>query len=674
MTEFIKGDFDIAVIGMACRFPFADDISHFRDNIFSGRDCITRNAGASDENYISAYGKLENIYDFDNSFFGIKKEEACMSDPQQRIFLETVYSALADAGCTGNALTTGIFGGSDEFAYVWKRICRSSNSEEAFEKRSLLLSGSLTSYISYRLDLRGPSITMRTACSTSLTAVHYAMLSLLNYECDVCIAGGAAVTEEQEGYRISENTLSADGYTRSFSSKGTGFVPGSGAGAVVLKRLEDAIEDNDRIYAVIRGSAVTNDGSTKAGYTAPSIKGISSALKNAYVNSGISPDDVGYVECHGTGTVIGDAVEIQALDRIFSPERTSKCRVGSVKSNIGHTNMASGIASLIKAVFMVREGVFAPTLYCDEENACIGASKHIILSKERENWTAERRIAGVTAFGIGGTNCHVIVENYDAPEHHARKEYGISCVSADSISQLEHNEKTCVEFLSSEKDISFGDVMYSTMMREKSRRFRAFAVPGRGEGMCFSAPVDTDECDFEEIVFRVNDLEDASPEKIRELREVYPPFGEYYDEVYSSLTLPEENELYRKYAANISFCSAYLRCAGELVSGAGYSADTASGTELLPEKIKTESSVLEKYHEHYQQRNASYKEYDEEYFVTDITPGTESYVSSLLRTAGELWSHGCCEGGGIIDELTADASFVPVPFGFANKEYCYDEV
>ena len=355
MNQQVVRDMDIAVIGMAGRFPHAANIEEYWKNISEGKDCIDR-TGVKKENFVDAYGQLDDMYLFDAEFFGVNHSDAVCMDPQFRIVMECVYHGLEDAGYAQDIgdREIGLFLGADENYYVWNHYYSKKYSGQTFDRVSMFLQNTLASSISYKLDLQGPSMVMRAACATSLATVHYGIQSLLNYECNLAVAGGVNIREYDEGYQIVDGVSSSSGALRAYDENGDGYVPGNGMGVLVMKRAEDAIRDGDHIYALLKSSALVNDGSRKAGYHASSVQGEAEAMVKALELSGVSPEDIQYIEGHGTATPLGDRVEIQAIDRAYgSFTGNYQVEIGSVKSNIGHLNVAAGIAGLIKTILCV---------------------------------------------------------------------------------------------------------------------------------------------------------------------------------------------------------------------------------------------------------------------------------------------------------------------------------
>ena len=423
----------IAVIGMAGRFPGADTLAAFWQMILSGTDGVRRftreelaaagvpQASREHPDYVPAAAILEGVDLFDASLFGIPAQEAALIDPQHRLFLTCAWEALEGAGYPpgDHPLPVGVFAGSSLSTYLSPAPGDAGGEQGAARLQRLIGNDKdyLTTRVSHRLNLTGPSVAVQTACSTSLVAVHLACQSLLSGECDMALAGGVSITLPQTaGYRYQDGLiLSPDGCCRPFDAAAGGTLNGNGVGAVLLKPLPQALRDGDIIHAVIRGSAVTNDGSGKAGYTAPSVSGELRTIREALAVAGVGADSIGYVEAHGTGTALGDPIEMEALTRVFRLDGavTGGCAVGSVKANIGHLDAAAGVTSLIKAVLAVREGMIPPLAHFTALNPRIAAEQSPFrFPTTAEPWPDGQpvRRAGVSSFGFGGTNVHLVIE------------------------------------------------------------------------------------------------------------------------------------------------------------------------------------------------------------------------------------------------------------------------
>ncbi len=430
-------DLDIAIIGMSGRFPGAGNIDEFWHNLVAGVESIhslseqeLREAGVSeaaleDPYYVRATARIEGVEWFDADFFGYSPREAAGIDPQQRLLLETAWEALEDAGydpLSGNG-AIGTFAAASTSTYLLNNLRGQLDFREFILSsdniRAVLGNGNdfPATRISYKLNLTGPSLNIQTACSSSLVAVHMARQSLLSGECDMALAGGASVyLPQNQGYRFQEDMiLSPDGHCRVFDARAQGTIFGRGVGMVLLKPLAAALRDGDHIYATIRGSAINNDGSLKAGFTAPSVNGQAAVIAEALANAGVGPETISYVEAHGTGTMQGDPIEIAGLTQAYrqGTQLRGYCAIGSVKSNIGHLDVASGIAGLIKTALMLKRGHIPASLHFKQSNPQIDfASTPFVVNASLRSWSRTRhsRRAGVSSFGMGGTNAHVILE------------------------------------------------------------------------------------------------------------------------------------------------------------------------------------------------------------------------------------------------------------------------
>ncbi|MFI9502944.1 type I polyketide synthase [Nocardia sp. NPDC052566] len=419
-------DFRVAVVGMACRFPDAVTVEGYWRNLCDGRESVgplapeSRPADAP-AGYVHAGARLADADRFDAEFFAMSPREVQLTDPQHRLFLLCAWEAFEDAGFVPaeNPAPVGVFAGASISTYLLRNLVGHARLLDNPSSQLHALHGNapdyLASKVSYKLDLTGPSVAVQTACSTSLVAVHQAAQALLDFQCDVAVAGGASVQVPQEaGYIYEEGSiLSPDGHCRAFDAEAGGTVFGSGVGVVVLKRLADAVADGDRVHAVILGSAVNNDGANKIGYTAPGIAGQRAVIREALSAAGIGAETIGYVEAHGTGTRLGDPIEVSALTAAYREhtDAVQYCALGSVKTNVGHLNAAGGVAGFIKAVLAVRDGLIPASLHYSRPNPEIDfASSPFFVNTELRTWPDRVRRAGVSAFGIGGTNAHVIVE------------------------------------------------------------------------------------------------------------------------------------------------------------------------------------------------------------------------------------------------------------------------
>src|SRR5216110_2586952 len=430
----MNNEFDIAIVGMAGRFPGARNLDEFWHNLAEGVESITRlsdqeilESGVppsylSNPSYVKAAPILEQPGGFDAGFFGFSPMEAKTMDPQHRLLLELAYEALEHAGYDPDRWQgrVGVFSGTALNTYFTNVGLNRRVAEEYIPTLIGNDKDFLSTRISYKLNLKGPSITVQTACSTSMVAVHLARQSLLSEETDMALVGAISVrVPHKAGYFYdSGGVVSPDARVRAFDAKANGTVFGSGGGILVLKRLADALSDGDTIHAIIKGSAVNNDGSEKAGYTAPGVNSQADVVVEALANAGVDADSITYIEAHGSGTPVGDPIEIMALTKAFrtSTQRCGYCAIGSVKTNVGHLDAAAGMAGIIKAALALKKGMIPPSLHYSQPNPEIDfANTPFFVNTRLTPWTSSGpKRAGVMATGMGGTNAHIVLE--EAPE------------------------------------------------------------------------------------------------------------------------------------------------------------------------------------------------------------------------------------------------------------------
>jgi phthiocerol/phenolphthiocerol synthesis type-I polyketide synthase E len=488
----------IAVIGMAGRFPGARDLSEFWQNLQGGVESITfftdeelRAAGISPAllaraDYVKARGIVRDADMFDAAFFGFNPAEAAVLDPQQRLFMECAWAALEDAAYDPAAYTglVGVFAGASMSTYLLNLYANPAVPVGPFTVSIANDKDHLPTRTSYKLNLKGPSVAVQTACSTSLVAVHLACQSLLSYQCDMALAGGSSISvPQQAGYLFVEGGIdSPDGHCKAFDARANGTVSGSGVGLVVLKRMADALGDGDFIHAVILGSAINNDGSLKVGYTAPSVEGQAAVITMAQSVAEVEPETISYVETHGTGTFLGDPIEISALTQAFreGTKNTQFCAIGSVKSNIGHADAAAGVAGLIKTVLALKHKQIPPSLHFDQPNPQIDfASSPFYVNTKLAAWQPDsgRRRAGVSSFGIGGTNAHVVVEEAPANEtaESARPAH-LLLLSAKTVSALDAASVKLATHLRQHEQVKLADVAYTLQVGRRAFEQRRMLV------------------------------------------------------------------------------------------------------------------------------------------------------------------------------------------------------
>lgn len=495
-------DSDVAIIGLDCRFPGAADYSEFWANLAAGVESIkffsdeelaqagVPSADINHERYVAAASLIEDAECFDHAFFGFSPSEAALMDPQQRVYLESAWHALEDAGygrssCRG---LTGIWAGSAMNSYLLRNLLDNRAKLSANEYQIMILNDKdyLATRAAFKLNLQGPAVTVQSACSTSLVAVHMASQALINGECDMALAGGVCVRVPFiNGYHYQEGMiLSSDGHCRPFDADATGTLGGNGVGNIVLKRMKDALADGDNIRAVIRGSAINNDGSDKIGFTAPSVDGQAECIAEAMSMAGVEATDYSYLEAHGTGTQLGDPIEVAALKKAFSEfsepgdfGESHYCGLGSVKSNFGHLDAAAGIAGLIKAILVLQHKAIPANLHFKSNNPVLGLEESPFYINDRFTKLPPQDsplVAGVSSFGIGGTNAHVIIEEPPAAESvepRMQRTNHILRLSAKSQEALDRLKSKFASFLESNDTDTIEDICFTL---DKGREQFAF--------------------------------------------------------------------------------------------------------------------------------------------------------------------------------------------------------
>jgi acyl transferase domain-containing protein/acyl carrier protein len=499
IQEAVEGR-EIAVIGMSGRFPKARDLRQLWRNLCDGVEAVTffsdeelLAAGIPaerlrDSRYVKAGSVLEEVDGFDAGFFGYSAREAEIMDPQQRLFLEHTWEALEDAGYApeGYDGLIGVYAGVAWNTYLLSNLTTHRDLFDGGGFQVFITNDKdfMPTKVSYKLNLKGPSVVVQTSCSTSLVAVHLACLSLLSYECDMTLVGGVTVKVPQtEGYYALDGGLaSPDGHCRSFDARAAGTIFGSGVGVVTLKRLADALADGDQIRAVIKGSAINNDGSLKVSYTAPSVEGQAEVIALAQFVAGVDADTIGYVEAHGTGTSLGDPIEVTALTKVFreSTRRKGYCALGSIKSNLGHLDAAAGIAGFIKTVLALENRQLPPSLNFETPNPVIDfAESPFFVNTELRGWPAGEapRRAGVSSFGVGGTNAHVILEEAPAAEAPAEsRPWQLLVLSARSEEALDRASENLLGWLREAEDDRLADAAFTLRAGRSVFRHRRTVV------------------------------------------------------------------------------------------------------------------------------------------------------------------------------------------------------
>nr|MDJ0841827.1 amino acid adenylation domain-containing protein [Acidobacteriota bacterium] len=491
-------DGSVAVIGLSCRFPGAANARAFWENLKAGVESITfftdeelRAAGVpdsqlADPNYVKAGAVLSDAEYFDAAFFGYSPYEARLLDPQHRLFLEEAWSALEDAGYDPGRYpgSVGVFAGAGLNAYLIRHLYpnRENMKLDDFQVMTANDKDFLPTRVAYKLDLRGPGYNIQTACSTSLTAVDMACKMLREGSCDMALAGASAVRADQvQGYAWAEGMIaSPDGHCRAFDAQAAGTLFGSGVAALVLKPLEDALEDGDHIHAVIAGSAVNNDGASKVSFHAPSVEGQAQVISEALERAGVEAESLGYVEAHGTGTAVGDPIELAALRRVFGNLPPESLALGSVKTNFGHLDVASGAAGLIKTLLALKHGELPPNLHFSDPNPDIDFGPFYVNTRHKD-WPksdAPKR-AGVSSFGIGGTNAHVILEEPpQRPPTAPPPDLSLLLLSAKTETALDRAAQNLADHFQEHPEVSVADAAYTLQVGRAHFSHRRFLVCG----------------------------------------------------------------------------------------------------------------------------------------------------------------------------------------------------
>jgi amino acid adenylation domain-containing protein len=504
----------IAIIGLSGRFPGAGNVEQFWRNLVEGVESITRFAEHELEDsfdvavrrspeYVKARPILDDVDQFDAGFFGMQAREAELTDPQQRMFLECAWEALEDAGYDPARYpgAIGVYAGCSMNTYFLNSVCGQRSTIENFTSSFQvgnypMLVGASTEFlatrVAYKLDLKGPAMSVHSACSTSLLAIAQACQSLQLYQCDMALAGGVSISFPQKrGYLYQDGGMvSADGHCRSFDAQASGTIFGSGAGAVLLKRLDEALADGDQVYAVIRGCGISNDGAGKVGFTAPSVDGQAAAIEMALANAGVSARSISYVECHGTATPLGDPIEIAGLSKAFGSDAQDRqfCALGSVKTNVGHLDSAAGVTGLIKTALSLRHRTLPASLHYERPNPQIDfAATPFYVNARLADWpdTGMPRRAGVSAFGVGGTNVHLVLEESPPRPSNAHEDRPqLLVLSARSETALEATRTRLAAHLRAHPELDLADVAHTLQSGRRAFDWRcALACADRDEAL-----------------------------------------------------------------------------------------------------------------------------------------------------------------------------------------------
>ncbi|HOC37691.1 MAG TPA: beta-ketoacyl synthase N-terminal-like domain-containing protein [Thermodesulfobacteriota bacterium] len=557
-TEPLEG---IAIIGMAGRFPGASTVEALWKNLCEGKENITWfDAGQlhasvddtlrSDPLYIRARGIIDGVDSFDEHFFRISPREAEMMDPQHRLFLELAWEALENAAYNPESYDglIGVYGGSGTNTYLIRNLLPQHDRIRAFGEHQTFIVNApdyLTSRVAYKFNLKGPAVSVYTGCSLSLVAVCLAFDALSSYQCDIALAGGVYVHCPQEsGYLFQEGEIfSRDGHCRPFDAGARGTVFSNGGGIVVLKRYQEALEDGDCIYAVIRGATLNNDGSDKVSFLAPSISGQADLIATAHANAGIDPETISYVEAHGTGTPMGDPIEIEALTQAFrlKTDKSNFCAIGSIKGNIGHLDAAAGVAGLIKTALMLYHGVMIPSINYEQPNPNIDfPSTPFYVNTELKTWDTAvyPRRAGVSSFGVGGTNAHIILEEASTPvRSDVRHSSELLLFSAKTPTALAHTVQRYLDHQETVHSTSLSDAAYTLAVGRKHFPFRRALVCATWTDAADSLRLFRDQGVVEalqpskdrQVVFMFSGQGAQYPSMGHQLYQTYPLFREEID-------------------------------------------------------------------------------------------------------------------------------------------------
>lgn len=557
----------IAIIGMAGRFPGANNVDEFWQNLQKGVESITwfndedlLDSGLEpgllgNPKYVRVHGILEDIEMFDASFFNMSPKEAALTDPQHRLFLECAWEALESAGYDSETYhgRIGVYAGAGLSSYLIRNLVCNRDLFKSLSNFEIAIGNNVDAVpmrVSYKLNLKGPSVSVNSTCSTSLVAIHIASRNLLDRQCDMVLAGGVFIRlPQKEGYLYQEGMIySPDGRCRAFDARAAGTISGNGVGIVVLKRLQDAAADGDCIHAIIKGSAVSNDGAVKAGYTAPGVDGQAEAIAEAISLAGVDSDTISYIETHGTGTELGDPIEIAALTRAFrasTPDprnlKNNSCALGSLKPNVGHLNQAAGVGGLIKTVLALKYKLLPPSLHFDKPNPRIDFANNpffvnTVLRKWQTNGAPRR--AGINSFGVGGTNAHVVLEETPGQEPSGKSgPWQLLVLSSKTSTALETAAANLARHLKQHPGINLADVAYTLQVGRRTFDYRRMLVcqqtddavsilerPGWKQGF-----TSCKEADVPPVVFMFPGQGAQYVNMARQLYEVEPTFQKQVD-------------------------------------------------------------------------------------------------------------------------------------------------
>jgi iturin family lipopeptide synthetase A len=552
---------EIAIIGYSGRFTGCSNIREYWEALYNGKEMISffnndqlNEMGIpegllNNPGYVKANGELPDKDCFDAEFWGYTPDEAMVMDPQMRLFHECVWEALEMAGYSPAAIRekVGLYGSASNNP-LWQSIMflRGNGASGTTLTHHLADREFLCSRIAYKLNLKGPAVFVQTACSSSLVAVHQACRALLTGECDMALAGGVSASLlDKGGYLYAENMiLSSDGHCRAFDARANGTVRGEGVGIVVLKKYAKALEAGDKIHAVIKGSAVNNDGNEKVGYTAPGIYGQTAVIKKALKIANVEPGDISYIETHGTGTRLGDPIEVEALKQAFEAAHQKSIPIGSVKTNIGHLDAAAGIASLIKVILMLKHKQIPQSLFFNEPNPKIDfVNSPFYVNNSLQEWKGQKgpRLAGVSSFGIGGTNAHLIIsEHVDNTENPLPNDFELLTISARSENSLRRLCENLSADLVNDKELDLPSFAYTINTGRASFSYRkSFLITSKEEAIRLLADHDeqpvmqTAAKNFnDELVFVFSGQGSQYAEMAKGLYDKVPAFRDYLNECF----------------------------------------------------------------------------------------------------------------------------------------------